>query len=158
MWALALWDSGIVPLQWGVVIGASLAAAFSDVRTRRIPNALTLPLLAGGLVTAFAVGGASALADSCAAAVILGTPYLLLFLRGGGGGDVKLMAALGAWLGVVNGLAVLAAVAVSGIVLAFGWIWANRGVRLQEMRAMPFGVAISLGVGVAATGMLLLRL
>ena len=46
MWALALWDSGIVPLQWGVVIGASLAAAFSDLRTRRIPNALTLPLCA----------------------------------------------------------------------------------------------------------------
>jgi len=106
-------------IQWGVVIGASLVAAVADVRIRRIPNAVTFPLLVGGLVRAIWIGALPALADAIVGCVLLALPYVLLFLFAhGGAGDAKLMAAIGAWLGVAQGLIVLFCVAIAGMVLA----------------------------------------
>jgi len=76
------------------------AAAVSDLRTKRVPNCLTLPAaFAGVLYHSFAPDGWG-LATSLAG-MGLGFALLLVpFLVGGGGmGDVKLLAALGAWLG-----------------------------------------------------------
>lgn len=47
--------------QWGVVLGASLAAAIMDFRWGRIPNVLTVPLWLVGLVQAADAGGIYAL-------------------------------------------------------------------------------------------------
>lgn len=153
MFTLTLANADTQLLEWGVVIGASLAAAVTDLRSRRIPNALTMPVLLGGLTAAVAVGGGVGLADACAGAVLLALPYLLLYrYAGGGGGDAKLMAAVGAWLGVLPGVVVLVAVSGMGIVLAGMWIALNRSVPLRDMPPMPYGVAISLGVCVAAAG------
>jgi prepilin peptidase CpaA len=45
-------------------------------------------------------------------------PFVLLFLfAGGGAGDAKLMAAAGAWLGLINGAAALVAVSAAGLLL-----------------------------------------
>jgi len=105
--------------QWGVVIGASLVAAFGDVRDRRIPNALTFPLLVVGLIWAAWMGGFSGLAGAVGACFLLAVPYVFLFVfAGGGAGDAKLMGAIGAWLGFKQGMLVLLCVAVAGIVLA----------------------------------------
>ena len=129
MWATALWNHGWVPLQWGVVLGASLAAALFDIRSRRIPNLLTFPVLAAGLIYATVAGGWLGLADALSACILLALPYVYLFLyAGGGAGDAKLMAALGAWLGVVNGLIALASVALAGVVMAIVWAIARRSV------------------------------
>jgi len=112
-------DERMAAIQWGVVIGASLVAAVADVRIRRIPNAVTFPLLAGGLVRAIWIGALPALADAIVGCVLLALPYVLLFLFAhGGAGDAKLMAAIGAWLGVAQGLIVLFYVAIAGMVLA----------------------------------------
>ena len=54
-------------LQWSVVIGASLVGAAFDLRSRRIPNWLTFPVLLAGLVTACFWGGWAGLADGLAA-------------------------------------------------------------------------------------------
>jgi prepilin peptidase CpaA len=109
-------------IQWGVVIGASLVAAVWDVRTGRIPNLLTGLLLLGGVVSAGVVAGWSGLGDAAAGCLLLGVPYVLLFIfAGGGAGDAKMMAALGAWLGFSNSVAALLAVAVSGAVLGGGY-------------------------------------
>jgi prepilin peptidase CpaA len=84
-----------------VVLVAVIIAAFTDVRSFKIYNALTLPLLASGLVYHGMVGGSGSLLLS-----VLGMLFgffipFLLFLAGGmGGGDVKLMAGVGAWLGL----------------------------------------------------------
>ena len=43
-------ENKMVLLQWGVVIGASLAAAIFDLRERRIPNMLCGPLFIAGLI------------------------------------------------------------------------------------------------------------
>lgn len=159
MWTSTLWTEGLVPLQWAVVIGASLAAAIADARYRRIPNLLTLPLLALGLLAAFAMGGVRGLADAGAASVMLALPYLLLYAVGhGGAGDVKMMAAVGAWLGIVNGIVVLFAVAVAGVALAIVWVIVHRPRPLTEVPAMPFGVAICLGICIAAPCVVFWRL
>ncbi len=120
MWALTLLEHPWPPLQWGSVLGASLAAAFFDLRRTRIPNALTGTLLAGGLVSSAVAGGWAGVADSLVATFLLALPYVLLYaFAGGGAGDAKLMGAIGAWLGLVQGAVVLFSVALTGALLAF---------------------------------------
>jgi len=112
-------DEKVTVLQWGVVISASLGAAVLDLRTRRIPNMLTLPFLAAGFIWAGWQGGVQGLGEAVAACAVLATPFVLLFLfAGGGAGDAKLMAAIGSWLGWKQGIAALFCVAAMGIVLA----------------------------------------
>jgi prepilin peptidase CpaA len=119
MWALTLWENGQPLVQWGVVIGASIVAAGTDLAGRRIPNWLTFPMLIGGLVFASAQAGTAGFIDAFAAMMLLALPYVVLFLfANGGAGDAKLMGAIGAWLGVANGLAALGCVALAGVILA----------------------------------------
>jgi prepilin peptidase CpaA len=104
---LGLTVSEFAPLQAGVLCGACLVAAATDVAARRIPNWLTIPMLATGLAYSTLQRGPWGLLDSLAAALILALPYVFLFVYArGGGGDVKLMAAVGAWTGG-SGLVVL---------------------------------------------------
>ena len=112
-------DETMTAFQWGVVIGASLLAAVGDLCERRIPNALTFPLLIVGLIWAVWFGGLAGLAEAVGACALLALPYIFLFLFfGGGAGDAKLMGAIGAWLGFRQGLTVLACVAIAGGILA----------------------------------------
>jgi prepilin peptidase CpaA len=105
--------------QWGVILVASLVAALWDLKSRRIPNVLTLPLLAAGLIQSAWFDGFDGLKSSLLAAAILGLPYVLLFVfAGGGAGDAKLMAAVGAWLGISGGLVALVCISICALVLA----------------------------------------
>jgi prepilin peptidase CpaA len=83
-----------------IVLGVGLVACVTDVRSRRIPNVLTFGSAAAALLAHGLVGGFSGLGTS-AGGWLLGTGLFLPFfaLGGMGGGDVKLLAALGAWLG-----------------------------------------------------------
>ena len=101
-------------------------AAVIDLRTRRIPNKLTVPVFLAGIV--FQIGcmifanrfGSVwlAIADLLKAfAVGFGVLFVLWMIGGGGGGDVKLMGALSVWLGFDRTLAVLA---MSTAVVLFG--------------------------------------
>ena len=87
----------IVP---AIVVSIGLIACVFDVRTRRIPNALTLSAAAAGLLYHAAMSGIEGV-QLAAAGWLLGLLLLLPYfaLGGMGGGDVKLVAALGAWLG-----------------------------------------------------------
>lgn len=128
MWA-SLWDQHVFWLPWVVVIIASLVAAACDVRTRRIPNLLTGLLLLSGLTWAVSVGGADGLLESFLSCIILASPYVLLFLvAGGGAGDAKMMGAVGAWLGLTDGLVALVGVSIAGVVLGVLFLIRRRGV------------------------------
>lgn len=106
-------------IQWGIVIGASLVAAITDLHRRRIPNALTVPLLLLGLIKSICLAGPLGLLESAGACVLLALPFVLLFIfAGGGAGDAKLMGAIGAWVGFEQGVSVLLCVSMAGIVLA----------------------------------------
>jgi prepilin peptidase CpaA len=143
MWATTLYGQSVPAVQWGAVLGASLAAAVFDARSRRIPNWLTAALLATGLAHACFVGGGAGLLDASAACLVLALPYVVLFaLAGGGAGDAKLMGAIGSWLGMVYGAATLVAVCLSGVVM--GLIYAAAARRLGA-------VGSSMGTLVRAT-------
>ena len=75
-------------------------AAREDLKTRKIPNLITGPAFLLGLVVHLAMGGSHGLLWALAAGVLAGAlllpGWLMKFM---GAGDVKLMAAIGAWLG-----------------------------------------------------------
>jgi prepilin peptidase CpaA len=83
-----------------VAIWTAAAAGFTDLRTRRIPNSLVLIALAGGLCLNAFAGGALGVLRSLAGAGLGLALFLPFFVLGGmGGGDVKLLAALGSLVG-----------------------------------------------------------
>jgi prepilin peptidase CpaA len=117
----------IVGVQWIGAFVISAAACWFDVRTRRIPNRLTFPAAALGLIAATVTqGGHGAVWSAAGFLVGLAIFFPLFALRGLGGGDVKLMGALGAWLGtsVIFGVAFYTAIA--GGVLALVLIAKHR--------------------------------
>lgn len=129
-------------IQWGVVVGASLAAALWDLRTRRIPNAMTGPLLLCGLVWSAYWDGWSGLASGIGGAAVAALPFILLFIFGGGGaGDAKAMMAVGGWVGLPGGALLAAAVAVIGGLYAIAFaLFARRRQTVSNMYLMALGV------------------
>jgi prepilin peptidase CpaA len=88
----------IVPAALAVAL--AMTAAVCDLRTRRIPNLLTFGGAACALVFHSIVGGTAGLAMSLGGWVLGIALFFPFFaLRGLGGGDVKLLGALGACLG-----------------------------------------------------------
>lgn len=84
----------------GAIVLFTLVCLVTDVRSRRIPNWLTVPSFVRGLVAHTVAGGLSGLQASLGGAVTgFGILFVLFLFGGGGGGDVKMMSALGAWLG-----------------------------------------------------------
>jgi Flp pilus assembly protein protease CpaA len=81
-------------------------------------------------------------------------PYILLFLfAGGGAGDAKVMGAIGAWLGAVNGLFVLASVSLAGVALAvvFALKRRNASALIAKLAACAFWtVALATGRGASS--------
>jgi prepilin peptidase CpaA len=78
----------------------TVLAAVCDLRSRRIPNWLTIPsLLSGLLFHAVFQGGAGLLDAGLGFALGFGSLLILWLIGSGGGGDAKLMGAVSAWLG-----------------------------------------------------------
>ena len=78
---------------------ASLACV-TDLNTRRIPNGLTFGAALVGFLYQFLSGGLDGLGHAALGWLVGAVIFILPFALGGlGGGDVKLLAALGAWLG-----------------------------------------------------------
>jgi prepilin peptidase CpaA len=79
--------------------------AVIDLRTRRLPNELTFGAAALALVVSFATGGWQGLGLSAAGWAIGIALFLPIYVLGGmGAGDVKLLGAVGAWLGPVGAI------------------------------------------------------
>jgi len=135
-WTPRLWC--LVPLLIALAVIIVL-----DLRTKVIPDVLTLP----GLVYALAVaafGESASLGQAVLGAVAGGGIVFLIAVvsRGAmGGGDIKLMAMLGAALGWQGALAVLAFSQVAAGLIALGLLIARRAGRRDTL---PVGAIISL--------------
>jgi prepilin peptidase CpaA len=99
---------------------AAVGCAF-DIRSRRIPNVLTFGAAAAGLLYHTATGGFDALVASAAGWLVGVLMFIVPFaLRGMGGGDVKLLGALGAWVGPLDAVWIALYTGVAGGVMALG--------------------------------------
>jgi prepilin peptidase CpaA len=115
-----------------VFVGLMCAAIWSDATTRRLPNRLTVTAVLVGLVARLTLGPEGVIAGSMGilAGIGLATP---LFLLGAiGGGDVKLMAAAGAFLGPGQLLWALLIAASLGLLLVVEEI-VRRGVAIPVL-------------------------
>ena len=109
----------------------ALAGSVFDVKSRRIPNFITVPFFLLGLAMHLALGGWKQLLTSLAAGLICGLVFLVFYLAGGmGAGDVKLIMAVGCIAGLSHIAYILVLTALSGGVMALVLAMA-RG-RLQQ--------------------------
>jgi len=82
-------------------VGAyTIAAAVWDIRIKKIPNKLTLPVFGLGILYQGLFNGLPGLADGGLGFLLgFGLLFVLWMIGSGGGGDVKLMGGLSVWLG-----------------------------------------------------------
>lgn len=145
LFAAVGWRFGPTPvaLLWCGFVAVLVALAGIDWDTTFLPDNLTLPLLWAGLVAA-ALGWTISLPDAvwgaAAGYLSLWAVYWLFKLTTGkegmGFGDFKLLAALGAWLGVKMILPIVLGASVIGAVVGIGM---KLGGQLREGRFVPFG-------------------
>lgn len=90
-----------------------------DVKERRIPNLLTGPSILLALLLHFVLGGWAQLGSSALAGLIGGSIFLVFFIAGGlGAGDVKLMTAVGCFVGMPLLSRVMIAIVIIGALFA----------------------------------------
>jgi prepilin peptidase CpaA len=107
------------PLFLSAALVPAALAAVTDLRERRIPNWLTGSTLISGLGLHAALQGIPGVCSAALAALIAGACFLVFFLAGGmGAGDVKLMAALGAVVGMPALFLILCATTLAGALAA----------------------------------------
>ena len=121
-------SSGILPLvtpafqyiAYAVLVVISMIATYTDLRTRRIPNWLTLPAICFGLAFNLVVDGGPGLLASLASVALCGGVFFALFLLGGmGAGDVKMMTAVAAIASWPMSVYALMYTAIAGGFMAF---------------------------------------
>jgi len=142
-------------LVW-ILVGAIAAAAIEDSIRLRISN-VTCAIVAGAAVAAMlATGPSLALWQNFtlfAIIMVLGTAAFAAGLFGGG--DVKLLAAIGLWLDLRGGLFLLAAVLLAGGMVAIAYLAASlvrrSNLRAARTRRVPYGIAIALGTLIAVS-------
>ena len=153
------------------VIALVVAAASTDLQCRRIPNVLVAAGLVGAFFTQCWLRGIPDGASAWLAGALVGFGlFLPLYLmRGMGAGDVKLMAAIGAFVGpqmsveiafmtwIIGGVWALAVVVLRGVAKSVGTnmlaILLSRGglspttsgAALPSVGSLPYGVAIAVG-------------
>ncbi|CAG1019755.1 leader peptidase (prepilin peptidase) / N-methyltransferase [Burkholderiaceae bacterium] len=153
LFAATAWRFGAQPttLLWCGFVAALVALAGIDWDTTLLPDNLTLPLLWAGLVSAalgWTVPLGTALWGAVAGYLSLWSVYWIFKKATGkegmGYGDFKLLAALGAWLGVQMVLPIVLAASVLGAVVGIAM---KMGGGLREGRYVPFGPFLA-GAGI----------
>jgi len=118
----------------------------SDLRERRIPDAVTLPALVVVLGLLGVAGGWRLVLNALLGGAVCAVPLFLAALPGWiGMGDVKLMAVSGAAAGWPGALYVLLLVAIAGGIQAIlQWIWAILRGR-ERPKYVPYACSIAVG-------------
>jgi prepilin peptidase CpaA len=121
--------------------------AVIDYRTKKIPNWLTMPGAILGLAYSLAAPQGIGPLWSLAGLLVGFSLLLLPWLLGGGGmGDVKMLAALGAWLGPLGVLIVFglgAVLAAGGMMLVLAGSMLTDGFSTTRKRYVSAGGAVT---------------
>jgi len=154
-------------LQLAAVVAGVLMATVVDLRTRRIPNALTVTMAAFGVALAATGAGGQPLWAS-AAGLALGFALMMPghLLGATGAGDVKLMAAIGALVGPAVVFNTFLFTAIAGGLLALavavrrrrlgetltgtGRLIAGSAMAHKEIRSAPVSRRFAYGPAIAA--------
>jgi leader peptidase (prepilin peptidase) / N-methyltransferase len=153
LFAAAAWRFGAQPttLLWCGFLAVLVALAGIDWDTTLLPDNLTLPLLWAGLVAAvlgWTLPLSQAVWGAVAGYLSLWSVYWLFKKvtgkEGMGYGDFKLLAALGAWLGVQMILPIVLGASLIGAVVG---IFMKATGALREGRFVPFGPFLA-GAGI----------
>jgi leader peptidase (prepilin peptidase)/N-methyltransferase len=151
---IAAWAALMLPdwIAWaGAGFGwALLTLAWIDQETYQLPNVITLPLAAAGLAVTWLIDR-SILVDHLLGAAagfaflsLVGWAYRSLRGRPGlGGGDAKLLGAVGGWVAWQGLPTVVLYAAVSGLAVALLLVACGR--RLQLSERIPFGPHLCVG-------------
>ncbi len=108
-------------------LSLAIAGAVADARTGRIPDALTLQGMGLGVALAAIAGGAGGALEAFFGALLAAiVPAILARAGAMGGGDLKLLAALGALAGPRLGLEIETAAFSCGALQGLA-VWARRG-------------------------------
>jgi leader peptidase (prepilin peptidase)/N-methyltransferase len=119
--------------------------AYIDLRTFRLPDGITVPLILTGLLfNGVSQQGLVSFSDSVIGAILGYVSLWLLNLiyrqtkkqDGIGMGDAKLLAALGAWLGWLTLPGILLIASLTGLIGGFIWLLWNKQ---NHRSAFPFG-------------------
>jgi len=109
-------------IAWWPVFILLMAATVTDIRSRRIPNWLVAPFLAAGVAVNATCYGWKGLGQSMGGiALAVAVTGIFCWLRGMGMGDLKLCAAVGAWIGPAQLGTALVATGLAGGALALIW-------------------------------------
>ena len=151
IWAgmVAVWGVHPEALRGSLFLTILLGIAITDARTYIIPDQFTLGGMAAGLALAPLAGGATLLGAALGAAfgfallwAIAALGKVIMKKDAMGGGDIKMMAMVGAFVEPAGVLVTLFAGSLLGV-LIFG------PVALRTGRLVPFGIFLAVGAGAA---------
>jgi prepilin peptidase CpaA len=107
---------------WWPMLIVLAVATFMDLRSHRIPNWLVFPFFLVGITVFGCLHGWHGVGQSLAGAGLGLLVYGFLFWMGGmGAGDVKLCAAIGAWIGPSQLFMAMIITAIVGGIMAICW-------------------------------------
>ncbi len=157
--------SVVTPVLHATVMALVLVAAWEDVRHMRIRNDIAIAVAVMFVPMLFLLPGKVAGAHVMVGAVFLCAGAAMFFARMIGGGDAKLIAALGLWPDLLDVPAFLLVMTMAGGVLALAAIGLKRAPFLPKLAekspadgwfaalargetVVPYGVAIALATAV----------
>jgi prepilin peptidase CpaA len=129
-------------------------AIWTDQKSHRIPNLLVLATLISGLIMQTTLNGTAGLSQSGLGVLTGFLVFLFPYLRGGmAAGDVKLIAACGAFLGPVGavlagGMATIIGALIGSSLIAYQRL-RDDSLTVEQMLTTKFPFAASIAIGVA---------
>ncbi len=158
---------GLLLMALGTLAIILIVGVYTELTAKRIPNPLTFLGMLAGLILAYFPGGLTIQASIGGLVIGFGILFFFYLFGGMGGGDVKLMGAVGALVGYPLILTVLFFTSIIGGFMAIMvLIWRGAGAHRMKRRAaaaaeaggevvagevtsqlqtIPYGVAIAIG-------------
>jgi len=144
------WSTLLIIRDWPF-LAALVAITFIDLEHRIIPDVLSLGGIALGLVTSFFMPSGFWVVAISGAALGFGSFFLLAWAYekvtgriGMGGGDIKLLGMLGAFLGPQGVIASILISSILGSLVGIGWALARREKDIMKI-SIPYGPFLVIG-------------